>query len=59
MDMGVFRGLVTVVLLLLFVGILIWSFSGKRHADFDAASRMPLGDDSQPPKQDSKGSMQP
>jgi len=49
MDIGIVRGLLTAVILILFVGIGIWTFSRKRHEDFDAASRMPLGDDTRPP----------
>ena len=47
--MGTVRGLITAVILVLFVGIWLWSWSRKRDADFEAASRLPLGDDSKPP----------
>ncbi len=49
MDMGLVRGLITATIFLLFVGIWIWSWSRKRHTDFEAASRLPLGDDKAPP----------
>jgi cytochrome c oxidase cbb3-type subunit 4 len=49
MDIGIVRGLLTAIILILFVGIGMWSFSRKRREDFDAASRMPLGDDTRPP----------
>ena len=49
MDIGTVRGLITAAILILFVGIWAWSWSRKRHDDFDAASRMPLGDDTRPP----------
>ena len=49
MDIGVVRGLVTAVILVLFVGIWAWSWSRNRREDFDAASKMPLGDDIKPP----------
>jgi cytochrome c oxidase cbb3-type subunit 4 len=45
MDIGVFRGLVTGVLLGLFVWLAIWSWSRKRRSTFDAAAQMPLDDD--------------
>ena len=48
MDIGVARGLITAAVLVLFLGIWAWSWSRKRHADFDAASRLPLGDDDEP-----------
>ena len=49
MDMGTARGLITLLILILFVGIWAWSWSRNRHADFDAASRLPLGEDNCPP----------
>ena len=49
MDMGLVRGLLTVTILVLFVGIWIWSWSRNRNSDFDAASQLPLGEDSTPP----------
>lgn len=52
MDMGLVRGLITATILVLFVGIWAWSWSRKRHTDFEAASQLPLGDDSTPPAKD-------
>jgi cbb3-type cytochrome oxidase subunit 3 len=49
MDIGIIRGLITASVLVLFIAIWAWSWSRKRHADFDAASQLPLGDDSMPP----------
>ena len=49
MDMGIVRGLITFLVLVLFVGIWAWSWSRNRDSEFDAASRMPLGDDQLPP----------
>ncbi len=49
MEMGMVRGLITLIILVLFVGIWAWSWSRNRHTEFDAASRLPLGDDKQPP----------
>ena len=45
MDMPLFHGLWTAVLLLIFVGIVVWAWSGKRKKDFDEASRLPLEED--------------
>lgn len=50
MDIGTIRGLLTVAMLILFLGIVVWSFSRKRRGDFDKAARMPLEDDTHPPK---------
>jgi cytochrome c oxidase cbb3-type subunit 4 len=35
----------TVVVFVLFIAIVIWAWSGKRKQAFDAASRIPLDDD--------------
>jgi cytochrome c oxidase cbb3-type subunit 4 len=38
-------GIVTAVLLVLFVGGWIWAWSPKHKAEFDAAAQLPLADD--------------
>ena len=48
-DMGIFRGVLTAVLMILFIGLVLWAYSRRRHADFEAAARLPLGDDRAPP----------
>lgn len=35
----------TVVLLVVFVGIIIWAWSAKRRAAFDKAARVPMEDE--------------
>lgn len=45
MDMGMFRGLFTLVMMLLFVALVLWAYSGKRKKTFDAAARLPLEDE--------------
>ncbi|NVJ61400.1 MAG: cbb3-type cytochrome c oxidase subunit 3 [Gammaproteobacteria bacterium] len=45
MDMNTFRGLETVALLVLFIGLVIWAYSSKRKKDFDEAANMPLNED--------------
>ncbi len=40
-----FHAILTVVMLMFFIGIVIWAFSDARKADFTAAARMPLDDD--------------
>jgi cytochrome c oxidase cbb3-type subunit 4 len=49
MEIGLVRGLITAILLILFIGLWLWSWSKKRYAEYDAASQLPLEDDSQPP----------
>ncbi|MGI9335915.1 MAG: cbb3-type cytochrome oxidase subunit 3 [Gammaproteobacteria bacterium] len=45
MDVGLVQSIWTVVALVVFVGIVIWAYSGKRKQDFERAARMPLEDD--------------
>jgi cytochrome c oxidase cbb3-type subunit IV len=42
MSSGTLSGIVTAVLITLFVGIAIWAYSKRRRASFDAAARLPL-----------------
>ncbi len=44
MDIGVFRGIVTGVLLVLFLWLIAWAWSKRRKEKFDAAARLPLED---------------
>lgn len=56
MGWGDFSGIVTALLLLLFIGLVAWAWSSKRKADFDAAARLPLeGDDDAPPRDSGGG----
>jgi len=41
-------GIISVVLLALFVGGWIWAWSPKRKSEFDAAARLPLADNELP-----------
>ena len=45
MDAAVFHGLWTGALLVIFIGIVVWAWSGKRKRDFDEAAHIPLDDD--------------
>ena len=49
MDIGMVRGLITVTLLILFIGLWVYSWSKKRNKEYEAASQLPLEDDSHPP----------
>jgi len=35
----------TVVVFIVFIGIVLWSYSGRRKKDFDEAARLVLDDD--------------
>lgn len=44
-------GIMTGLLMLIFLGIVVWAYSGRRRRDFEEAARLPLDDDSQPPRE--------
>lgn len=48
MDIGEFRGIVTGLLLVSFLLLVAWAWSGKRAAEFEAAAREPLDEDDTP-----------
>jgi cytochrome c oxidase cbb3-type subunit 4 len=43
--MSVFNGVMTGVLLLIFVGIWIWAWSSRNKESFDKLSKLPLEED--------------
>ena len=45
MDLAMFHSWWTVVLVILFVAIVVWAWSGKRKKTFEQAARMPLEED--------------
>jgi len=49
MDFGTLEGIWTLAVLIAFVAIVIWAWSGKRKRDFEEAGRIPMDDDSNPP----------
>lgn len=53
MDTGTFRGLITLILIIAFLGIFAWSYSKRRKKDFDEAAHLPFADDNdEPPARD-------
>jgi len=45
-DINIVRGLITLLLMILFAGICIWAYSKARKPDFDEAAHLPLEEDS-------------
>lgn len=45
MDINDLRTLFTVLVMLIFVGIVIWAYSAKRKSSFDEAAQLVLDDD--------------
>ena len=54
MDDNLIQVVWTLVVLVLFVGIVIWAWSGKRKQDFDEAANMPFDEDDMPAEKTSK-----
>jgi cytochrome c oxidase cbb3-type subunit 4 len=42
MDIELARALMTLVMFAVFVGIVVWAWSGKQRDRFEAASQLPL-----------------
>ena len=45
MDIGTLHTIWTVLVLIVFIGIVIWAWSDKRKSYFDEAAQLPLDDD--------------
>lgn len=45
MDINDLRSLTTVLAFILFIGIVVWAWSGRQKAAFEEAARLPLDDD--------------
>ena len=54
MDIGTVRGLITLALMLAFVGLVIWAYSKRRKADFDEMAQMPFRENPTDKEQGSK-----
>jgi len=54
MDSSLIQSVWTLVVLVLFVGIVIWAWSGKRKQDFDEAANIPFTEDDMPAEKTSK-----
>ena len=45
MDIGTFHGLWSLLILVIFIGIVAWAWSGKRKSDFEDAAHIPFDQD--------------
>lgn len=45
MSLAMFHSVWTVLLVILFIGIVAWAWSSRRKGAFEAAARLPLEDD--------------
>ncbi len=49
MDINIIRGLLTALLIIIFIVLYFWAFSKDRKSDFDEAAQLPfVGDDCDP-----------
>ena len=54
MDLATFHSLWTIVVLVVFIGIVVWAWSGKRKQAFEEAARIPLDEDQPAPTRSSQ-----
>ena len=45
MDFSLLQAIWTIIVMVIFIGIVIWAWSGKRKESFDEAARIPMDDD--------------
>lgn len=45
MDINDFRGWHTIILMILFIGVVAWAWSKKRKKSFDEAANLPFADE--------------
>lgn len=49
MNFGFIHGVLTLILMIMFIGIVAWAYSGKRKKRFDEAANLPFADDDDGP----------
>jgi cytochrome c oxidase cbb3-type subunit 4 len=54
MDIGTVRGLVTLFVMLAFIGLVFWAYSKRRKADFDEMANLPFHEHPSDKEQGSK-----
>jgi len=54
MDIGTVRGIITLLLMLAFVGVVFWAYSKRRKADFDEMAQLPFRENPSDKEQGSK-----
>lgn len=56
MDYGTLQGLITIVVMLTFVGIFAWAYSARRQPQFDEAANLVFSDEAVSTEKNSKDS---
>ena len=47
-DINVWRSIITLLSLVLFIGLMVWTWNRKRQSAFDEAAQLPFLDDESP-----------
>ncbi|MDH5178897.1 MAG: cbb3-type cytochrome c oxidase subunit 3 [Gammaproteobacteria bacterium] len=58
MDIHDIRALFTVIMFVMFIGIVFWAWSNKRSRAFDEAANLPLNEPEQPRVEKNKEALQ-
>ncbi|RMF18498.1 MAG: cbb3-type cytochrome c oxidase subunit 3 [Gammaproteobacteria bacterium] len=45
MDINTLRGIITILVIISFTGLVIWAWSKRNKSDFDEAAQLPFADD--------------
>ncbi|WP_369602371.1 cbb3-type cytochrome c oxidase subunit 3 [Hahella sp. SMD15-11] len=45
MDINTLRGIITILVMITFIGLVIWAWSKRNKADFDEAAQLPFADE--------------
>ncbi|TNC82627.1 MAG: CcoQ/FixQ family Cbb3-type cytochrome c oxidase assembly chaperone [Oleiphilus sp.] len=45
MDINTLRGLSTILVMIVFIGICLWAYSGSKRKDFEDAANLPFEDE--------------
>lgn len=56
MDTGTFRGIITGLLIIAFLGLTFWAYSKRRKPDFDEAANLPFADEEETATGDARDS---
>jgi cytochrome c oxidase cbb3-type subunit 4 len=55
MDYGTFQGILTIIVMVTFVGIFFWAYSKHSKSKFDEAANLVFADDEKPTKSQDSG----
>lgn len=56
MDIGTFRGITTLLIMIAFLGVVFWAYSKRRKKDFDEAKNLPFADEDDRQRRDASDS---